>query len=185
MSGYDEIVYEMQAEFPGLRIVRKEDDRLSRWIDRLLRIATFGGQRHYLDRYTTVIGRTIYVPTDWERRSPEERTITMRHERVHLRQTRRYGMVLMSLLYALPILPIGLAYGRARIEWEAYAETFRAVAEIHGVARARSPELRAHVRRQFTSAAYLWMWPFPRQIDRWIDDVLASLPEDGSGTMPA
>ena len=45
-----------------------------------------------------------------------------------------------------------------------------------GPARARAPELRAHVVRQFTSAAYGWMWPFPGAIERWIDEVLATLP---------
>lgn len=177
MSLYDEIVREMQAEFPGLRIVNKEHDRLSHLIDRLLRIVTLGGQKAYLDRYTTVIAKTIYVPIDWERRSVEERYVTMRHERVHLRQARRYGIVLMSLIYGVPFFPLGLAYGRARIEWEAYAETFRAAHEVWGSARSRSPELRAHVVRQFTSPAYGWMWPFPGEVNRWIDEVLATLPD--------
>lgn len=176
MNAYERIVAEMQAEFPGLRIVNKRDDRFSHLIDRLLKLITLGGQSSYLDRYTTVIARTIYVPIDWDTRSFEERYVTMRHERVHLRQSRRYGILLMSFLYAVPFFPLGLAYGRARIEWEAYAETFRAAHEVWGPARSRSPELRAHVVRQFTSAAYGWMWPFPAQVNRWIDDVLATLP---------
>lgn len=165
----------MQAEFPGLRVVSKRGDRLSIVIDRLLRIVTLGGQSRYLDRYTTVLGRTIYVPTDWEERSVEERYVTMRHERVHLRQAKRYGIVWMGFLYAVPFFPLGLAYGRARIEWEAYAETFRAAAEVWGPERARSEEMREHVVRQFTSAAYGWMWPFPGQVNRWIDEVLAEI----------
>jgi hypothetical protein len=33
------------------------------------------------------------------------------------------------------------------------------------------------VLRQFTSAAYGWMWPFPRQVNRWIDALLSTLPD--------
>lgn len=180
MTRYDEIVASMREEFPTLRVVSKEGDRFSELIDLLLKAITLGGQSRYLDRYTTVIGKTIYVPIGWDRRSPEERYVTMRHERIHLRQSKRYGLLGMSLLYLVPFFPLGLAYGRARIEWEAYAETLRAVAEVSGAAAARSPELRAHIVRQFTSAAYGWMWPFPRQVERWVDAVLATLPTEDS-----
>ena len=177
---YEAYVAELRAEFPGLRVISKRGHAMSIVIDRLLKLITLGGQSAYLTRYTTVIGRSIYVPLDWEERDPRERYVTMRHEAVHLRQARRYGMLLMSFLYGVPFFPLGLAYGRARSEWEAYAETFRAVAEVWGPAKARSPELRAHVVRQFTSPAYGWMWPFPGQVNRWIDGVLATLP-DSSG----
>lgn len=173
---YGALLAELQAEFPGLRVVSKDGHALSRVIDVLLRVLTLGGQRAYLTQYTTVIGNTIYVPIGWDARSDGERYVTMRHEAVHLRQMRRYGLLWMSFLYAVPFFPLGLAWGRARIEWEAYAETFRAAADVWGPARARAPELRAHVVRQFTSAAYGWMWPFPAQVNRWIDEVLASLP---------
>lgn len=168
----------LRAEFPALRIVHKERDPLSRLIDRLLRIATLGGQREYVSRYTTVLGATIYVPTSWEERGDAEQYITLRHEAVHLRQARRMGRVWMALLYALPIFPVGLAWGRARIEWEAYAETLWAIAEVHGVDHACSPAVREHVVRQFTSAAYGWMWPFPGQVRRWIADELERIRRD-------
>ena len=29
--------------------------------------------------------------------------------------------------------------------------------------------------KQFTSAAYGWMWPFPRQVERWYDRALAEI----------
>ncbi|MCC7537819.1 MAG: hypothetical protein IT379_16465 [Deltaproteobacteria bacterium] len=163
---------EMRREFPRLRFVAKDGDAFSRLVDVALRIATLGGQRFYMTRYVTTIGATIWLPSGWERRSALDRIATLRHERVHLRQFRRFGLVGMSVLYLLPILPIGLAYGRARLEWEAYAETIRAHAELAGPAAARSPELRAHVLRQFVSSAYGWMWPFPRTVNRWIDALL-------------
>ncbi len=170
----DRYLDELREEF-GIRIVQKAGDPFSRWIDRALKVITFGGQRSYLDRYFTTIGRTFYLPSGWADRDPRARYVTLRHEAVHLRQFRRYGRIGMSLLYLLPILPLGLAYGRARLEWEAYAETFRATAEVYGVAAAEAPRLRAQVRRQFTGPAYGWMWPFPWVIDRWIDRVLAEI----------
>lgn len=170
----DAYLDELREEF-GIRVVEKVDDGFSKLIDRLLRIVTFGGQRSYMDRYFTTIGRTFYLPSGWHERDPRARYVTLRHEAVHLRQFRRYGRLGMSLLYLLPILPLGLAYGRARLEWEAYAETFRATAEVYGVEAACATTLRAHVRRQFTSPAYGWMWPFPRMVDRWIDALLAEI----------
>jgi hypothetical protein len=159
---------QLRAEFPALRLVHKEHDPFSRLVDRLLKLVTFGAQREYLTRYTTVLGSTIYVPTSWGERGDADRYITLRHEAVHLRQALRMGRVVMALVYALPIFPIGLAYGRARIEWEAYADTLRAIAEVHGLAYARSPAVADHIVKQFTSAAYLWMWPFPGQVRAWI-----------------
>jgi hypothetical protein len=90
---------------------------LSQAIDLALKLLTLGGQRAYLTHYHTVIGDTLYLPARWDETSAADKMITLRHERVHLRQRRRYGLPLMSLLYLLFPLPLFLAYGRARIEW--------------------------------------------------------------------
>lgn len=171
-------IEELREEFPGLCVVDKADDGLSRMIDVALKIVTLGGQRFFMTRYVTTIRRTIYLPDSWSSRTPQSRYVTLRHEAVHLRQFRRYGLVGTTLIYLLPILPMGLAYGRARLEWEAYAETLRATAEVHGVEAARDPTLHRLIRRQFTGSAYGWMWPFDGVIQRWIDEVLAELTED-------
>jgi hypothetical protein len=84
-------------------------------------------------------------------------------------------MPLMTFLYLVPFLPLGLAYGRARIEWEAYAETLRATAEIAGPEAARSGELKKRIIGRFTGPDYGWMWPFERQVSRWYDAVLGEL----------
>lgn len=170
---------DLRREIAGLRVVSKENDAVSRAIDRVLKVLTFGGQRAYMDRYTTVIGATIYLPASWTARSDVDRLITLRHEAVHLRQFARLGRPLMALLYLLPVIPMGLAVGRSRIEWEAYRETLLATAELRGLAAARDCRLHAHIVRQFTSSAYGFMWPFPRQVQGWIDDVIAQI-ERGS-----
>ena len=166
---------QLMDDLPGLRIVHKSDDWFSKTLDGLLRVVTAGGQSAYTTRYVTTIGRTIYLPTRWSARTAEDRYVTLRHEAVHLRQFRRYSLVGMSLLYLLPVLPMGLAYGRARLEWEAYEETLRATAEVWGIDAARSPELRHRILDQFTGPAYGWMWPFRGSIARWIDEALAEI----------
>jgi hypothetical protein len=165
----------MQREIGALRIVHKENDAFSKLVDGLLRVVTFGQMSTYVSQYTTVMGKTIYVPAGWDERPDTERYVTLRHEAVHFRQMKRYGQIGMSLLYMLPIFPLGLAYGRARIEWEAYAETLRAIAEVNGIEAARHPKLRAHIVKQFTSAAYGWMWSFPAAVNAWIDSELARI----------
>ena len=175
MSRSEELIAEIRNEFPRFRIVSKAESKLSRAIDVALRIVTVGAQREFMTRYHTVIGHTLYVPERWDGTPDVARVITLRHERVHLRQRRRYGDIVMTLLYLVPFFPLGLAYGRARIEWEAYAETLRATAELCGLAAAEDPALREHVVRQFAGGAYGWMWPFPKVIGRWYDEVLEQI----------
>lgn len=166
---------ELEREFPKLRVIDKSEDTFSRLISGALRIVTLGGQSAYMTRYVTTIGQRIYVPTSWAKRNEIDKVITLRHEAVHLRQFRRYTVVGMSLIYLLPILPIGLAWGRARLEWEAYAETIRATAELRGESAARGVALREHIVKQFVGPAYGWMWPFPRVVRRWIEEELGRL----------
>lgn len=178
----DALLAEIRAEFPAFRIVAKQGDRLSILIDRLLRFLTLGGQKSYLTHYHTVLGSRLYVPATWERLDDLGRTILLRHERVHLRQRRRYGFLPMALLYLFPVFPLGLALGRARLEWEAYTETLRATAELLGLDAARSPQLREHILARFTGPDYGWMWPFPRQVGRWYDAALSKIAEELAAT---
>ena len=171
----DAFIAELRAEFPSFRIVPKHESKLQRAIDVALKVLTLGQQRAYLTRYHTVLGDVLYVPSAWPQTSDDARYITLRHERVHLRQRRRYGTIGMALLYLLPILPLGLALGRARIEWEAYTETLRATAEVHGLQAARDSRLHDELVRRFTSGAYGWMWPFPRAVRRWIATALEEI----------
>jgi hypothetical protein len=180
----DALIDEIRAEFPEFRVVPKKNDRLSWLIDRLLKVATLGHQDQYLTHYYTVIFHTLYTPEGWETTGDIERVITLRHERVHLRQLRRYTAPGMVFLYLLPFAPLGLAYGRARLEWEAYTETVRATAELRGLAAARSEHLRRHILKQFTSGAYGWMWPFEGQLNRWYDEALGQIEREIAGTSP-
>lgn len=166
---------EMAREFPRFRVIEKRHSPLSRAIDIFLKTITFGGQREFMTRYYTVIGDRLYVPKSLDEVDPIEAVITLRHERIHLRQRRRYTMVGMTLLYLVFPFPLGLAYGRARIEWEAYTETLRAVYELRGRHALRDPSLKRRIVSQFTSPAYGWMWPFKKTVERWFDDAVAEI----------
>ena len=58
---------------------------------------------------------------------------------------------------------------------QAYAESIRAAAEVWGPTYPRRPAYRAHILEQFTGASYGWMWPFRAGLERWYDQMLASL----------
>jgi len=175
MDRYDALVDALRVEIPKFRIVRKDRSRLHRAIHYALLALTLGRMRSYLDGYQTTIGRTVYVTADWDDWPADRRYVTLRHEAVHLRQFRKYTLPVMALLYVLLPLPMGLAWFRARFEMEAYAESVRAAAEVWGPDAPRQAAYRKHVIDQFVSASYGWMWPFRRRVERWYDQVLATI----------
>ena len=164
---------EIRVEFPRFRIRRKRTSLLQRAIHWALAVITLGGQRVYLTRYHTVLFGELWVPDAWETMSDADQYILLRHERVHLRQRKRMGDVVMTFVYLVPFFPLFLAWGRARIEWEAYAETIRATAEVLGIDAAAN--LRPHIVKRFTGPEYGWMWPFPNAVNRWFDEALADV----------
>src|SRR5262249_19780505 len=122
----------MKKDFPAFDILYKQQSKLHRAIDVLLRVVTLGRMRTYLSHYHTVLFGKLWVPDKWDEMSDDDRYILLRHERVHLEQRKRMGDLVMGFVYLIPFFPIGLAYGRARIEWEAYVETIRATHEVYG-----------------------------------------------------
>jgi hypothetical protein len=174
-SASERLIQEMTREFPGFRLVPKRESLLSKLIDLGLKVVTFGGQRQYMTHYHTVLGSTLYTPESWETTPDLDRLITLRHERVHLRQRRRLSFPVMAFVYMIPFFPVGLAYGRARLEWEAYEETLVATAELRGLAALRSEGLREHIVRRFIGADYGWMWPFRSVVERWYDGAVTKI----------
>jgi hypothetical protein len=179
----DAFVSEMKAEFPTFDIVPKRTSRLQHVLHWALFVLTLGGQRVYLTRYHTVLFGRLWVPDAYASMADVDRYILLRHERVHLRQRKRMGDVWMAFVYLIPFFPIFLAYGRARIEWEAYVETLRATAEQKGIEEAGA--LRPYLLARFTGPEYGWMWPFPAQVNRWIDETLAAIRRETIAMDPA
>lgn len=165
----------IQHSFAGLkhpdrvRVCTKEAYWHQRAIDAVLRLISFGGQDRYLSQYVTTFGYLIFVPANFANRSPIEQQIVLQHELVHVRQFERLGWIGMTLIYGLFPLPVGFAYGRARLEWEAYRETIRATQELLGEAAAHDAAFQRDILRRFVGPDYLWMWPFPKVVQRWIN----------------
>ncbi len=166
---------EMKREFPRFVVIKKAESPLSKAIDVFLKVVTFGGMRVFMTRYFTVIGDRLYVPPRWDDIDPVDAVITLRHERIHLRQRRRLTMPGMTIVYLLLPFPLGLAYGRARLEWEAYTETLRATLDLRGEDALRDEALRTRIVAQFTSPSYGWMWPFRKTVEGWYDGAVATL----------
>jgi hypothetical protein len=174
----ERMLRDMHDEFPDFEILEKRSSRLQRAIARALVVVTLGGQRHYLSRYHTVMFGKLYVPDGWKDMDDDARYVLLRHERVHLRQRRRMGDLAMAVVYLLPIFPLFLAWGRARIEWEAYEETIRATAEVKGIDAARA--LEEEIVRRYVGPDYGWMWPFARSVRRWFAGAIAELEGDST-----
>ncbi len=168
-----EFLRAMERDFPGFAVVHKRNDRLQRAIHWALVIVTFGGQRSYITRYHTVLFGKLWVPDSYDSMNDLDRYVLLRHERVHLEQRVRMGDVKMALVYLVWFFPLFLAYGRARIEWEAYVETIRATAEVYDLERARA--LKSHIVERFVGPDYGWMWPFRKQVEAWFDATIAEL----------
>jgi len=169
----DAYLARITREFPAFRLREKRTSRTQRLVGAALRVLTLGAMRTYVSGYHTVMFGTLWVSEGWDRMGDLDRYVLLRHERIHLVQARRWGVLPMGLAYLLAPLPLGLAYCRARIEWEAYEETLRALVEVHGLEAARAQK--AWLRARFVGPDYGWMWPFPRAIDRWFDGAVACL----------
>ncbi|MFO0677333.1 MAG: hypothetical protein U0169_12430 [Polyangiaceae bacterium] len=173
------LLVDMASEFPDFALVYKRTSRLQRAIHLTLALLTFGGQRVYMTKYYTVLFGKLWLPDAWDVLSDVDRVILLRHERVHLRQRRRMGDVVMGFVYLVPFFPLFLAYGRARIEWEAYEETIRATYELKGDAAAEG--LRSFLIGRFVGGEYGFMWPFPKVVGEWFDRFLGDLRRSGPG----
>jgi hypothetical protein len=173
MTRHERLLADIAREFPRFAVIEKRASALQRAIARALFAVTLGGQRHYMTRYHTVLFGKLYVPDAWTDMDDDARYILLRHERVHLRQRRRMGDLVMAFVYLVPFFPVFLAWGRARIEWEAYVETIRATAEVHGLGAARA--LEGEIVRRYVGPDYGWMWPFAGTVRRWFREALTDL----------
>ena len=163
------VLRETRDEFPSFKITRKADSKLMKVLDVFLRVVTFNQMKSFMDRYTTTIGYTIYVSSSWINKTPYSKASILRHERVHMRQRRRMGLVKYSLYYLLAWFPIGLAAGRRNLEMEAYAESLQSYADYYGLPNLKDGTTRENVIGEFTGPSYFWMWPFRKTIERWYD----------------
>lgn len=172
---YAGVMGEIEKEFPDFDIVSKTTSKLMRSLDTALRIISLNQMNTFMTAFVTTVGETVYVPRGWTERNYLLRAITLRHERVHMRQKRRLGMFLFTFLYLFWIFPIGLALSRRIFEQEAYAESLRASVEYFGPGALGDSVYREHIIRHFLGPGYLWTWPYRRSIEAWYDDLAMTI----------
>lgn len=164
----DDLIRDLQGKYPKLRIIGKP-----LWMRRIWNLPLI--RQLELDYFTQTIGNTIYLHVRWDTFTPEQKYITLAHEAVHLEQFKRLGFLLMSLLYLFIFLPIGLAYFRARMEREAYRESFRVQGELYGMGREWKGRICEEYLEDFAGRYYLWPWPFRETIIRWVQEDVSSI----------
>ena len=149
MDPLDPMLELVRSHVPGLRLVHKHEVRWMRlfgWVVRPL-IPDFA------TRYTTVIGRVVYLPAPPEELPRRELAATLAHELVHQLDQRRWGLLFYAS-YAW-CLPMGRTF-RAYWERRAYAVDLMIVHEQGGPdAVERTAELLADL---FSGPGYFWMW---------------------------
>ena len=171
----NELVAEITQEFPAFELIPKRGSILMKVLDFLLKLITFGQMRSFMTTFTTTIGSKVYTSSAWAGSSSVSRIITLRHERVHMRQKRKYTFLGFSILYLFVPLPIGLAYFRKKFEMEAYEESLRGLVEYHSIELVKRVRMRGQFVQYFITAQYLWMWPFRFAVERWYDGVVKEL----------
>lgn len=151
---YAAFLEELRAEFPKVRIVEKTG-----WFWSLLALVA----PNFVYGFTTTVRNTIFVSPAWNDSSvytPAERVAILKHERVHLRQARRYTWPLFAFLYLFIAFPIGLSYFRYRFEREAYLEDIRT-----------GWNTVENVVQTLGGPLYLWCWP-KSWVRKWFEENL-------------
>ncbi len=164
------LVARLSDELRGFRIAYKDESSVQRTLGALVRL----WNPRYLSDYTTVLGRTVWLPSRaWRAaQSPRALYLLLRHEAVHLHDMRRFPGV-FQLSYAL-LLPAVVTL-RAYWELRAYDESVRAVVELDGHVEDAYLE---HIVSRFTGPDYLFMFPFPGVLRRHLRRVAAEATKD-------
>lgn len=165
---YEKILLDTKNEFKDFEILPKNKSVLMKVIDAVLKIITFGQMKNFMTGFITVMGNKVYVPNAWEDNTLTSKAEIIRHERVHMRQSKKYGRFLFSFLYLVIPFPIGIAYFRKKFEQEAYEESLKALYEYHGE-KIFTPRLKEGMLAHFTTAQYFWMWPWRKDLEKWYD----------------
>ena len=151
---FSKILKELEAEFPKFRLVAKEQSKFMELLFKFTLMRLWCPR--FLTSFTTTIGHTIYMPTYLV--GTNSGATVLRHERVHLRDSRGFfksiWYVLTYLLLPLPVVVTGRAYWELR----AYRETLKC--HLEECYTFYDSELDWYV-DQFTSSSYFWMFPFP------------------------
>ncbi len=164
---YHRVLADTLEEFLDFRIVPKSESRFMRLLGVLLFF-----NKQFMTSFVTTIGNRMWVPPNYDDWSDVGKASLLRHERVHLRQQRRYGMFRYVLMYLVWPLPFWRAKGRMLLEREAYTESMDAWAQYYGIEFLERSNVCDTMIGHFTTGEYGWMWTKRADIEKWYDDAL-------------
>lgn len=122
------------------------------WIMKFISYLLFWQRKTFMENYCTTIGRVMYVPTE----TPDN--VTLEHELIHVYDYQSAPVLFVwSYLFLLP----SVWTWRAKWERRAYAWQMQ---------RLQYFDIE-WVKSQFCTSAYLWMQPFPKEIEAWVEKV--------------
>lgn len=156
------LVFETQEEFPGFKLVEKEDSLLMS----VLAVLAKPFNPDFMEDHCTLLGRRLYHPSGWSDLKVYEAVC---RKRVWLRDVRRWWPIMwLTLLLPLPVVLSGRAYWYFR----GYEESLRVIWERRGMPRNRDGSPRIDISSirwavsHFTGPSHLWMFPFPTILER-------------------
>lgn len=168
------LIDDIEAEFPDFLMKKKSASKFMKALDVALKILSLGTMKKFMTHFVTTIGNTIYLPSEWSGWTTANKLAILKHERVHMRQSRDVGRLKFSLLYLFLPFPVVFSHYRKKFEMEAYEESLRTYVKEYGP-EILTPEVRENMIRHFTSSEYLWMWPWRKSVEAWYDNFVASL----------
>lgn len=178
---------------PAFRVRYKNK---SVWQKFIAAVLFFIRGNRYLKDYTTTLGFTVWFPSEaWVQENYWRAFKVLAHEYVHLLDRKRYPRM-FDLMYAFP-LPIALlslatfgvffsqwfwlalvplvallpwpAFPRANLEMRAYTMGIAINFWRYGSV---SQDTRSWLAKIFTGSDYYWMWPFKKDVERWIENAI-------------
>jgi len=165
-----ELLDELRTEFPSFNIKPKASSFFMKLVNVLLLVLTLGKQKKFMESFTTTIGSTVYTSGEWRTLADYSRVIILRHERVHLRQAKKYGRFVFAFLYLFCPLPVFYAKWRTQFEMEAYAESMQALHDFGG--NLLAPSYRDAMVGHFLGAEYGWMCRDRAKVEQWFSSTL-------------
>lgn len=181
MSAYENVVLLGQKKY-GLSVKFKDQSYLMKILGFLL----FFNPK-FMTSYTTVLGNTVYFPSQaWlaERKDASARVLA--HELVHISDYTSAGSFVFSVGYMFPqILSLLSVFSFFSSSWWLLSLLFllpipapaRTYYELRGYALTDAVSYKktgkfvdiAWLKKQFTSSAYFFMWPFEVDLENRIE----------------
>jgi len=166
---------EISQEIPDFQMLKKSESKFMKVIGALLYVITFGAQKDFMDNYVTTIGDKVYIPNRWDEWSTTKQVMILKHERVHMRQAKRYGKLWFGFLYLFAWFPFVFASYRTMFEKEAYKENIKFAFETGGVALIKSDKYKEMMLSYFLTGSYGWMCPFRGKMEEWYNQTVSEI----------